>query len=426
MPPRFNPFRPGSIVSPGMFAGRLDEIQKLEHALFQTKHGNPAHFIIQGERGIGKSSLLFYLNAVAQGQVTADNSVSFKFLTVDVELESSNSDLDILRKIAAQLRLALAGHNHLKAIAEKVWGFVKNLEVKGVRYHAEKADEQSDALAELTSALTATLNDLGDSFDGILILVDEADKPSRTANLGLTLKLLTERLTKCNAGRICFGLAGLPSVITTLRNSHESSPRIFTVLTLEPLSEPERKGVVRRGLEDAKQKNGFEVRITPEAEHWISAFSEGYPHFIQQFAFCAFDHDTDNTIDATDAMEGALRENGAFQQLGSKYFDEQYFDQIRSDQYRKVLQTMSDRGDNWVTKDILRAETKLKDSTLSNAVNALTKRRIIIPRKGVKGQYRLPTKAFAVWIRGYTQMAGDQMALGLEKEGSEKASGPSA
>jgi hypothetical protein len=67
-------------------------------------------------------------------------------------------------------------------------------------------------------------------------------------------------------------------------------------------------------------------------------------------------------------MEGALRENGAFQQLGSKYFDEQYFDQIRSDQYRKVLQTMSDRGDNWVTKDILRAETKLKDSTLSNAV----------------------------------------------------------
>jgi Cdc6-like AAA superfamily ATPase len=83
-----------------MLAGRLDEIQRLEHALFQPKHGNPAHFIIQGERGIGKSSLLFYLNAVAQGHITAPDSVPFKFLTVEIELEPANSDLDILRKMA--------------------------------------------------------------------------------------------------------------------------------------------------------------------------------------------------------------------------------------------------------------------------------------------------------------------------------------
>jgi Cdc6-like AAA superfamily ATPase len=165
-----------------MLAGRLDEIQRLEHALFQPKHGNPAHFIIQGERGIGKSSLLFYLNAVAQGHITAPDSVPFKFLTVEIELEPANSDLDILRKMATQLRLALAEHSHLKAIAQRVWGFVKNLEIKGVRYHAEKADEQSDALAELTAAFAATLNDLGDAFDGILVLIDEADKPPRTAN----------------------------------------------------------------------------------------------------------------------------------------------------------------------------------------------------------------------------------------------------
>jgi hypothetical protein len=32
-------------------------VQIYEQSLFQTKHGNPNHFIIEGERGIGKSSL---------------------------------------------------------------------------------------------------------------------------------------------------------------------------------------------------------------------------------------------------------------------------------------------------------------------------------------------------------------------------------
>ncbi len=56
--PRYNPFRPGSIVTPGMFSGRYNELVAMERALFQTKNGNPLNFLIHGERGIGKSSVL--------------------------------------------------------------------------------------------------------------------------------------------------------------------------------------------------------------------------------------------------------------------------------------------------------------------------------------------------------------------------------
>jgi hypothetical protein len=49
---KFNPFRPNSIVGPGMFAGRLRELQCLGRALFQTANGNPEHFLITGNRGI--------------------------------------------------------------------------------------------------------------------------------------------------------------------------------------------------------------------------------------------------------------------------------------------------------------------------------------------------------------------------------------
>ncbi len=73
--------------------------------------------------------------------------------------------------------------------------------------------------------------------------------------------------------------------------------------------------------------------------------------FVQQFAFCAFNEDRDNTIDSNDVANGALHpENGAIQQLGLKYFHELYFDQIGADEYRDVLRAMAQHLDNWVTR----------------------------------------------------------------------------
>jgi hypothetical protein len=71
---------------------------------------------------------------------------------------------------------------------------------------------------------------------------------------------------------------------------------------------------------------------------------------------------------------------------------------------------MSGHFDDWITKDEIRQATRLRDSTLNNALTALKKRGIILPRNGVKGSYRLPTKAFAVWIRAYTAPAAEAPA----------------
>jgi hypothetical protein len=84
MPSRYNPFRPGSIVTPGMFCGRYEEFVGTEKALFQTKHGNPQHFLIHGERGIGKSSLLYSLDLVARNAVASFEDEKFNFLTLAV------------------------------------------------------------------------------------------------------------------------------------------------------------------------------------------------------------------------------------------------------------------------------------------------------------------------------------------------------
>lgn len=84
---KFNPFRPGSIVGPGMFAGRIDEIKDIEKYLFQTKHGNSQSFLVIGERGIGKSSLMLFAEHVARGNVTFNLDEKLNFLVLSLELK---------------------------------------------------------------------------------------------------------------------------------------------------------------------------------------------------------------------------------------------------------------------------------------------------------------------------------------------------
>src|SRR5258708_18098809 len=100
---KFNPFRPGTIVTPGMFSGRINELLTLEKALLQTKNGNPFHFLIHGERGIGKSSLLSYLQFIASGALESISCGKFHFLTVSIQLKPTNTYEDIIHKVGSEL-----------------------------------------------------------------------------------------------------------------------------------------------------------------------------------------------------------------------------------------------------------------------------------------------------------------------------------
>jgi hypothetical protein len=400
---RFNPFSPGSLVPQGVFTGRIEESKALERMLYNTMHGNPQHFLLHGERGIGKSSLCYIHEHAASGSIEGWEYERYNFLTLSLILEPSETYESIIRKLGSTLRRGLENHNKTQAMAKDVWNFLKRWEVMGVKYRAqESVPTPSELLDELAESYSTASERISDTFDGILILIDEADKPPVSANLGALLKGFVERLARTNPNTTCLGVAGVSSVLDTLRQSHESALRLFTCFHLKPLSPEESVEVVRKGLKESHKRSGITVSITPEAESYISKYSEGYPHFIQQFAYCAFEADTDNVIDPDDVSLGAWGEHGAFEQLGTKYFQGLYFDRIGSDDYRGVLQCMAEHSDDWVSKEEIRKHSKLKESTLSNAIKALLDRHIILPQPGKRGLYRLPMKSFAAWIAAYT------------------------
>jgi type II secretory pathway predicted ATPase ExeA len=280
--------------------------------------------------------------------------------------------LDVVRSVAKGLRDALAEEQKRLEAAKKIVDFLSNWEVLGFRYHKSDIEiDPEDICDQLVIQIVSFCSTLQNERDGILLLLDEADQPPSSANLGKFCKYFTERLTKKGCESLSLGIAGLPIVLDRLRESHESSPRLFDIVHLEPLEVNERKQVVQIGLESANKKNEQPTNIAELALKQIAELSEGYPHFVQQFAHSAFDTDDDNHIDVNDVSEGAYRENGAIAQLGKKYFDSMYFGRIGSDDYRTVLNTMAIHGDEWLSRKQIITESKLKATTVSNALNAL-------------------------------------------------------
>jgi len=414
---KFNPFRPNSIASSELFQGRKEEMLVIEQSLFQTKNGNPQHFLVEGERGLGKSSLFLMVEQQASGKIPLRNSEKVNFIVINIELDSTQSFFEILKTIAVDFKRALAEREGIKTLATSVWDFLSNWEILGVRYHKidENLIQPYEILNELVFNFERVVKLANSEIDGILILIDEADRPGEKASLGEIVKLLTEKLSKRGCDQVVIGMTGQPGLIAKLKASHESSSRIFSVLTLKPLSDDENKAVVLSGLKKANQVNTEQTTIDDDALELISQLSEGYPHFLQEFAFKSFEKDVDYRICTEDVKEGAFGPNGALNQLGHKYFNELYFTKIGSNEYKRVLQAMAQFSDSWVNREKIKNEITIKDTTLNNALQALKTRNIIISNPGQQGEFRLPTKSFAAWIKAF-YMLDEEPFIGTDEK----------
>jgi Cdc6-like AAA superfamily ATPase len=393
-----------------MFIGRLQEVQRLEQALIQSRSGEPAHFMITGERGIGKTSLLFYLKFLAQGHIPY-NTVNFKFLILDLDVDGTTTQLGLIRRIQMHLERQLGQSEPARKFLKEAWSFVQRLRIMDSGIQNKNNDASDEVLLdEFALSLAQVCNRTCEpdaacmfsaKYDGLLLLIDEADNCSAELQLGSFLKLLLERLQRNGCNHVLIGLAGLPDLRAKLYDSHQSSLRIFEDIRLGRLTNQEVSDVISICLNKANKENQEKTEIIEEARQTLLSLSEGYPHFIQQFGYSAFAFDSDNRIDVDDVLKSAFGERGALDLIGDRYYRNDFYNKIQQDTYRQVLRIMADDLDGWVTRAKIKAKFKGKDSILNNALKALRDRHIILSKEGEKGVYRLQHKGFSLWIKLY-------------------------
>ncbi len=405
---RFNPFKPNHPVYTGIFAGRYDELKKIDNSLYQTSYDNPINLLLIGERGIGKTSLLLLSKYFAQGDIIWERK-KHNFLTIEFNIDSSFNTLDFILKFKNVLRRELYKNYKTYKIIEEFWGFVKRLEISGCKINPqEKHDEQliiDDFIYSIVNTIKSIKEDSNNPKEGIVVLIDEADAATEDLRLGSFLKTISETLVLENCNRLLFILAGLPHVTDILRKSHESSPRLFEELVIGPLSLQDTKSVLKQAeIEIKKVDPDRNFQFTDDALEAFHGLSEGYPHFLQQIGFSTLDLTDSNIISGKHVRESMYASGGALEIIGNRYYSDLYYSKINVDSYRQILDIMAAKWNEWITKDEIKKSFKGSEMTLTNGIKALRDRNIILTKKGTRGHYRLQWLSFAFWIKIHSKI----------------------
>lgn len=232
-----NPFKPNHPIYNGLFAGRKEEISKMDDAMFQTKHGNPANLLFIGERGIGKTSLLLLAKYIAQGILKNEDEFDHNFLTIDISINTNCTLMEFIMLFHKSLEREIHKINFNKKILDGFIKLLQRIEISGTKLN--KANENTiDSLGydfiysfiDTIKAITSGTN----PKDGLIVIIDEVDTASRELNLGTFLKILTEKMVFEDCNKVLFILAGLPQAVDKLRDNHESSLRLFEEYELKP------------------------------------------------------------------------------------------------------------------------------------------------------------------------------------------------
>ncbi|MGI2107729.1 AAA family ATPase [Shewanella frigidimarina] len=403
---KINPFKPNSPVSTGMFAGRINEIELLEQALHQSKYGQPSNFLITGERGIGKSSLMMILKDFSSGKFETLAHGKFNFLTINIVISERMTLLTFIKLIERSIKRELGKVEAIRNFMNSTWDFVQRIKVMDSGIEKSNVTEDSDlVINDFAHSLSETCQRIGnpekgeDKKDGIVFIIDEADNACDDLHIGYFFKVVTELLQQNGCQNIMFIVVGLPETSIKLAKSHESSLRIFNHIRVKELNPKDRFYVIDKGIEEGNRINDEKTSISEDAKRHISTLSEGYPHFIQQFAYTAFDYNSDGEISSEDVLEGAFKDGGAIDAIGSRYYASDFHSKIKSDEYRQVLGIMAESMNEWIKKSDIRDKFTGQDQTLTDALAALTQRKIILKNDSVRGEYRLQQKGFALWIK---------------------------
>jgi len=213
-----NPFSPNSPSIPGMFAGRIGEIIAIEKILLQTKANKGHGFLLLGQRGIGKTSLLNFLKFQAQGSIKTNEEL-LNFLVIEIDITKDTNQFTLIKKIEIALKRKLAKTEITRTLFSDVWSFIGKIEAAGVKINTAKDSDSELIFEEFSYSLADTLNRVTSktitskfdaSYDGILLIIDEADNACKELQIGSFVKLLTERLQKEGTQQLMIGISGLP------------------------------------------------------------------------------------------------------------------------------------------------------------------------------------------------------------------------
>lgn len=294
--PIANPYAPGAGTPPPELVGRDQVIEDAEISMRRVVSARSSqHQLITGLRGVGKTVLLGKLTALAE-------HIGFRV----IRIEAVGGD-DTVRSLLRQARRVVedidrSGATRALRSIESV-----SLTVAGTGFTVDRFDTTPDR--EALADVIVEVGRVAASKDvGVALAIDEAQMVDSH-----DLRRILAGVHRCNQDSLPLfaALAGLPNLVGVVASASTYAERMFRVTDLGPLTpEQVRQAVVRPAEE-------LGVGWSPEATDAIVDRSDGYPFFVQTWAYHTWNAAQDEPISFDDVERAAVN---ASQALDASFF----------------------------------------------------------------------------------------------------------
>lgn len=302
MDPTRNPFAPGAGSQPPELAGRESIIENAQIALARVMHRRAAQSqMLLGLRGVGKTVLLNRIEGLAEdaGYLTSYIEARDDSALASLLYPKLHQILRKLSLIESAKSRAVAALKGLKAFAA---AFKVTVGDVSIAYDPEPGVADSGIIEEdLTELFLLVGEAAAASQKGWALLIDEVQY-LRPADLS-ALIVAIHRAGQKNFPIIFFG-AGLPQLAGMAGDAKSYAERLFTYPPVGPLDHAAALSAIRQPIEDEGES------IEPQAVEAIATQTRGYPYFLQEWGFQAWNLAQGGSITADDvhrANQSALR-----------------------------------------------------------------------------------------------------------------------
>lgn len=394
---RLNPFTPNDPVPPEFFVGRKLEIKQIADMLLYTHNGKASHILIQGERGIGKSSIALYAEGMATIASSFFEDLDINFFVVFIRLGACRNLDETCIVIINEIRKKCGNSIRIK-IADLL-GKIRGIQVGPFGIQIAGSSTERFLVPSFDNIFEQLLNEIKPYYTGILLILDETEQFSSMEGAGSFVKNLFEKLKGDWYNNVMFLITATPEGVARFTEDHESFPRAFRFVNLPRMSKNESFELIQNTL----QKGKPQLKIEDNVLDGMFYYSEGYPNFLQEFGWACFEVDSDGIInldDFTSAVFGIPDEfKGALDTLYDKYFCKILTRDLLSERYRNILKIFGEEEREILTLTDLRRKLPSMKTVLSGYLGVLVKRGILSKPPGTQGKYKISSRMLRLWLR---------------------------
>jgi hypothetical protein len=385
-----NPFRPGAGHMPPYLAGREEEEREFRRLLEQDTIVE--NLILTGLRGVGKTVLLEKFKPIAI-------HASWLWAGTDFSETTAVTETNLAIRIITDLAVVTSGFELTTGVSPGLGFGGQDTPIKQpvnyaflTRLFEEAPGLTADKLKHVLETVWSILKVLGRR--GLIFAYDEAQNLADHAQREqFPLSVLLDVFQSIQRKGVPFMLAmvGLPTLFPKLVEARTYAERMFRVVSLTQLNEPDRRLAIVRPVEDAS----CPIRFSETAVQAIAGISGGYPYFIQFICREVFDTWIQRLADG---RETAIPQEEILRKLDTDFFAGRWAK--ATDRQRELLLAiaMLDNADREFTvQEIVEASTQLPKGFSASHVNQML---VSLANAGLIYKNRHGRYSFAVPLMG--------------------------